>query len=976
MAESNQQLNVTIATHADTSGVTQVQNSLRQLATQSQQQLSAQQQVANTVLRQSMAQVPQTLAAFESQRRAVEAQVGARPTLAPEDIGISSAAARATQTREVARVTSDATVAVRAHAEAQQQLEGRARLTAGEVVRFTTAAIGLGTGLSIASTAGHLLESGLTNIVQQAIATDQSMRNLTATFGTAATQYQQFVATASRQAGGFGENDLRAAVEAVRPLGEQFNLTTNQLEGLVSSAQKLATIRDVPLADALGAMQAALLGNATAADKLGLSMSDQQVAARAAGGAYRQTFDVLSDGEKTMLRYVELLKQVDTQQLRVADSGPSVATRAREIENAVNRLNSEIGKGPMSGLLELFGALGAGMQTSADAQQRSLNQSKAQVQDWSTYVDSVVKDTQDKILSAAGTPPPRVFGPAPLTGAETTGSQVVAAAQQGLQQLRAASSDLMRTSDEQMAALANRQAEVEVLEQEATQRAMQSFGALTTVTQVALARTTDPAEQQTLQARLDLINRIAAARLVGEKAQQAGQFADRAATEANAQLQRIQLNQDERRLAVTDQIVAARRAELQVAGQISAIGLAQRTVQAQATLANDRLQSITLAENQRRLDVADQQADYARQSIQLQQQMAPLLLQQANLQDRITVASRDNLDIRKQLIAAQQAALPSQAALSELNYAQQRLQLQAQVRQAALIRGDRSGGGQPSFAELSRQFREGELNRPGVELAALDAQQPVARAQQASTAEGLGRQMQGADLEAQARALQDQLQPLQAAAREEQARGDALQRSLDLLDLQDTGAKTAAQSAINLAQQQLIAINQTLVPLQLQADAANAYGDAIQRSLELMNLGDEPAKAFWQAAGNAATALKLDSQEAATAASDYASNLNLGADPAEKIASALERGRDALQAINTMAAEGGAGMGAIAPGGSGVSFGGITVNVNGGITGASDTEAIVAEATREFEVQFRQALRSSGSAPPPVTSSLVGARRG
>jgi chromosome segregation ATPase len=258
----------------------------------------------------------------------------------------------------------------------------------------------------------------------------------------------------------------------------------------------------------------------------------------------------------------------------------------------------------------------------------------------------------------------------------------------------------------------------------------------------------------------------------------------------------------------------------------------------------------------------------------------------------------------------------------------------------------------------------------------LDAQQQVARAQQASTAEGLGRQMQGADLEAQARALQDQLQPLQAAAREEQARGDALQRSLDLLDLQDTGAKTAAQSAINLAQQQLIAINQTLVPLQLQADAANAYGDAIQRSLELMNLGDEPAKAFWQAAGNAATALKLDSQEAATAASDYASNLNLGADPAEKIASALERGRDALQAINTMAAEGGAGMGAIAPGGSGVSFGGITVNVNGGITGASDTEAIVAEATREFEVQFRQALRSSGSAPPPVTSSLVGARRG
>jgi hypothetical protein len=231
--------------------------------------------------------------------------------------------------------------------------------------------------------------------------------------------------------------------------------------------------------------------------------------------------------------------------------------------------------------------------------------------------------------------------------------------------------------------------------------------------------------------------------------------------------------------------------------------------------------------------------------------------------------------------------------------------------------------------------------------------------------------MTGADLEEQARAIQDQLMPLQEAQRLEQSRSEALQQYLDLLDLEDTAAKTAAESAVNLSQQQLLGIQETLVPLQLQAELAQANSEAIQRSLDLMNLNDTGAQAYWENAVNAAGLLKVDSQEAALAAGDFASGLDLGSTSAAKIASSLERGRDALLTIGTMT-EALGGAGPVPYNQSGLNLGGITVNIAGG----GDTEATVNQAVAEFEVQLRQALRASGASPPPITSSPAGARRG
>lgn len=563
---TTEELDIVLRTVADTSGAQAVSQALQQtqrVAQQTQQQLSAQQQFANQVLRQSMAQVPQTAQAFQGQFTAVEKQIGARPTLRPEDFGISPQLVQAAQTQarasDLVRTSLGRTTgAVTEHAAAQEELRGHVELTATEFVRFGTAALGLGAGLSIASTAGRLVQDALSTIVNDAIRADQATRNLTATFGAAAGEYQRFATAQSALAGGFNTSDIEAATEAVRPLAQQFNLTTNQVEGLVNAARQLATIRDIPLQSALDALLASLQGNAGAAERLGLSMTDNDVSARAAGGAYRATFSTLTDGEKVMLRYIELLGQVDTQQKNVAASGPSLSQRARELGTEISNLNSIIGQGPLAGLLELFTGVDLRIKgTTEDAKQLTLQ-----------------LDAATAASAPSLTPPPPRFGPNPLEGLETTGPQVQQAAQQALGTVRGAMGQLAQSTNAQLGLLASRQAEVAVLQAEAARQAMQSTGLVTNAITVALARTTDPAEQARLQQRLDLINALTGANQSLLEAQRAQNALQQQGVQLSAQQAAITLQYLPAQLKIADQEREINRIKLE--GQRAALPATER----------------------------------------------------------------------------------------------------------------------------------------------------------------------------------------------------------------------------------------------------------------------------------------------------------------------------------------------------------------------------------------------------------------
>jgi hypothetical protein len=388
------------------------------------------------------------------------------------------------------------------------------------------------------------------------------------------------------------------------------------------------------------------------------------------------------------------------------------------------------------------------------------------------------------------------------------------------------------------------------------------------------------ADRPAAQRALDEIQRRYLANTVSGQAQQAGGFAQRAETEAQDQLTLINVGQDERRLAVAKQLADSRREVLQTEGRL-----------------------------------------------------APLLLQEANLQDRMVVAARDNLDSRRALIQAQQAALGPQGTTQDLDYQERRVQALAEQRQARLLLGQ-DASGVPSFDELITQHVGNVLGRAasGVDVQALDAQHNVDVVQRQRTAEDLGRQGLLTDLEAQGRALQDQIIPLNEAARLEQARQDVIARTLELRNLDDVAAQTAAQHAV---------------------DAASVLG--------------------------------VQAGAATRAAEDMAAGLDMGATNAERIASALDRSATIIKNLENMGAQqkdvdariaNGLGAGGIGPGDGTAGSQLPQINIPVTINGASDdTVAIVKAELDAFEQRVAAALARGRSSGAPSSSQLAGARR-
>jgi hypothetical protein len=145
-----------------------------------------------------------------------------------------------------------------------------------------------------------------------------------------------------------------------------------------------------------------------------------------------------------------------------------------------------------------------------------------------------------------------------------------------------------------------------------------------------------------------------------------------------------------------------------VSGQAQQAGAFAQRAQ---TEAQDQLTLISVSQDERRLTVAQQLADSRREVLQTESRLAPLLLQESNLQDRMVVAARDNLDSRRALIQAQQAALGPQAATQDIDYQQRRIQALAEQRQARLLLGQ-DVSGIPDWNDLISQNVSTVLGAP------------------------------------------------------------------------------------------------------------------------------------------------------------------------------------------------------------------------------------------------------------------------
>lgn len=815
--------------------------------------------------------------------------------------------------KNAAAAASQITDPTRAAAKAAQDLHQGFSLSATQIVRAGAGLLGVGLGINIIAGAARLAHQAIADLVSGQVALERSVRTTAALYGGQASSVQSLAragAAAPDQAGTVQQH-LQALNDSAF-LQYRYGFTTGELGQLTSTGFRLSqAFGDNEQQQA--ARQAAFRefvesgGQSTALRDIGLGGTALDLA-RAIGGNSEAQVGVLTTAQQKQV--AAQLAIINGNQAVVAGHGPDgdllskVAAARKARDEAASALHDFIGNpsqapgsngiagqselalqtdfpsilGP-SGELQQRRDLGLGPGPGNTEARAQLEAAQAELDKWTKTlgdsqqaIDQAKQDLQ-KLgleLNTAG------FRLAGFTGSiedrlsiahadiNVQAQAAVAGRAIGPDPRYAKSALEIYTGSEQSGESAAYQ---QFVAEQAQQYRRQNGSAVIGELQRQVASGT-PEQAAAAQRALDSIPRRQLGAYVGEQAGRAGDLAGRAQTEAQSELSSIQISQDERRVGVAEQLAGYRRDELEV-----------------------------------------------------EQRLSPLLLQQANLQDRIVVASRDNLETRKALIAAQQAALGPNNAVGDLDFSEQRLELRAEVSRASIRRG---GAPTENMSQLRQQMRALELDRPATELAALDANRGVTLEQRQRTAEDLQRENRLADLDSVQRKLEDQLIPLQESARLAQAKNDAAQRALELLDLDDTKEIAAAQHRLNES-----------------------------------NL------------------LKLDADAAQRAANDYQAGLNLGADAAERSQTALEKARDALKDMVTLVSSQPDVNARIANGLGAGGLGGAvsSAQANGGITLVMIRSNDPAGIRQEISVAVDELLSGVATTGAPAPSTVGGAGR-
>lgn len=214
-------------------------------------------------------------------------------------------------------------------------------------VRFGAALAGLGVGLSLYYFAGKLVHDVIKGIIDQETLALQATKNLNAAFGTSATTFNSLVTSVSKGgtgAGVFKVSDIQNSIASLKPLQDQLGLTKDDLDALITDAAKLADIHNIPLTEASAALSQALQGNASAVDKLGLSLSDTVVAQQYLNGKYAVTFQLLGPVEQAAARLAVATAQVGKQSKDTADEINPLQRETRDLGAVWEEFNSKVSK--------------------------------------------------------------------------------------------------------------------------------------------------------------------------------------------------------------------------------------------------------------------------------------------------------------------------------------------------------------------------------------------------------------------------------------------------------------------------------------------------------------------------------------------------------------------------------------------------------------------------------------------------------
>lgn len=630
------------------------------------------------------------------------------------------------------------------------------------LLRFTAALFGAGIGINIFSTAGRELNKAITDLIKSEEEAIQATVNLNAAYGSAAQSYGTLIQTISQGATGAGffkVSDVQQSLAALKPLADQLRLTKTQTDELISSAAQLANIHDIPLTQASQALTEALQGNSSAAAKLGLNLSDVEVAAKAANGQFATTFSTLPQSEQAALRLAVAEQQIGNQAQATTGKLNPLSQSVRELATAWETLNKTFGETPVNTASGAILGIAKSLEL-VDAGVKKIQQ----LPDWA------------KVL--IGLPAAPIIAPAAAVvsgavaanrvGQNQQQQQLVSTQRPEIQHIAQVDRSVVTLTSDLKAAKEAADAVFAKLAQDAPQ-ITQAIGQITGAVQ-----------------NIGVLSGPQRAALVERQAELGALKQQQLLTQQNTQSQYSNLSAVKALVPVYDNLAKAQQAQ-----NLANIAVQQR----QAVV-----QQLDIQEQQRHLGIANDLAALQIETLNRQGNIVDLTRQEADLQDRINVAARDNLDLQDQLIQARQAARPAQYGAEDIQREQQLLLARANAIRANVIRGTEPASDLGQIADIRKQLIDLARRAPEAQFQALAAQQPQIDIQRQIDQEHDARQLILDQLARQQRALQDEITPLQEAQRITDEQSQQLQRQVELQDALATAAKTAAQQNLLNAQ--------------------------------------------------------------------------------------------------------------------------------------------------------------------------------
>lgn len=224
----------------------------------------------------------------------------------------------------------------------QAQAATTGRASAGSMVAFGAAAGGAATVVQAALQAAMQVAQFMGDSIQVAREHERVIRATTMAYGQQAQQYQQFAQQLSAATGFTSDAILEAALSA-RTLSQNYGLTIQQTQKLISVSADLARVRGIGIAEAFERVQSAIRGEAEASEYLGLTLNDTFLTNQAMNGSLKRTFGTMTDVQKAQVRYNELLKQSEQFSGLASKGTDSLDAAFGRVENSSRRVQSILG---------------------------------------------------------------------------------------------------------------------------------------------------------------------------------------------------------------------------------------------------------------------------------------------------------------------------------------------------------------------------------------------------------------------------------------------------------------------------------------------------------------------------------------------------------------------------------------------------------------------------------------------------------